>query len=148
MKVWRDANKEHRAAYMKQWKADNAVSQAAYQKDYMSVYQAMPETQMATWVRNLMRNYRMTPHQFNELWEAQGGKCGVCEVDMKPRGREKESACVDHNHTTGVVRGLLCRECNNGIGCLKDCPEVLELAAKYLRAKGHYSKRISQKKVA
>mgnify|MGYP001576209901 CR=1 FL=1 len=39
---------------------------------------------------------------------------------------------IDHNHTTGAVRGLLCTQCNVGVGMLKDSPAVLRAAANYL----------------
>jgi hypothetical protein len=139
MKAWRESNQERIKAYQKEWRAKNAELVKGYQKAYQAGYQRKPGVQHEKWVRNLRRNYQMTPEQFNELWATQNGKCGVCEVLMNPRGRDKDAACVDHNHATGEVRGLLCRGCNHGIGNLKDCPEVLEAAAQYLRSKGHYS---------
>lgn len=51
--------------------------------------------------------------------------CGVVESDRP--------LCVDHDHTTGAMRGLLCNNCNAGIGLLGDCPSRIELAAAYLR---------------
>lgn len=139
MKQWRAANADKIKAYQKNWKAENAVSQAEYQKAYMADYQVKPEIQYKTWERNLRRNYRMTPDDFNKLWKDQDGKCAICQIDMQPRGRKLDAAAVDHNHATGEVRGLLCRACNHGIGCLKDSPDVLKAAAKYLIENGHYS---------
>lgn len=139
MRQWRAANADKIKAYKKNWKAENAVSQAEYQKAYMADYQVKPDVQYKTWERNLRRNYRMTPDDFNKLWKAQDGKCAICQVDMQPRGRKSDAAAVDHNHATGEVRGLLCRSCNHGIGNLKDNPEVLMAAAEYLIERGHYS---------
>lgn len=139
MKRWRAANADKIKVYQKNWKAENAVSQAEYQKAYMAEYQAKPDIQYKTWERNLRRNYRMTPDDFNKLWKDQDGKCAICQVDMQPRGRKPDAAAVDHNHATGEVRGLLCRACNHGIGCLKDNPDVLKAAAEYLIENGHYS---------
>lgn len=139
MKAWREANKDHRAAYLQEWKKANKESQAEYQKKYQADYRKREGVQKAYWEKNLRKNYRLSPEDFNDLWNKQGGKCGVCSVDMSPRGRTSDSVCVDHNHQTGEIRGLLCRACNHGIGNLKDCPDVLEAAAKYLRSKGNYS---------
>jgi len=139
MKQWRAANADKVKAYQKNWKAENAVSQAEYQKAYMADYQMKPDVQYKTWERNLRRNYRMTPDDFNKLWKDQDGKCAICQVDMQPRGRKLDAAAVDHNHATGEVRGLLCRACNHGIGCLKDNPDVLKSASEYLIKNGHYS---------
>jgi hypothetical protein len=140
MKQWRSANAEKVKAYQKNWKAENAVSQAEYQKAYQADYYPKEDNRRKDWERNLRRNYNMSPDDFNKMWKAQDGKCAVCQVEMLPRGRKSDAACVDHNHATGEVRGLLCRACNHGIGNLKDSPEVLTAAAKYLIEKGHYSR--------
>lgn len=136
--AWRKANKDRIKEYNQQWRSENKEHVQQYAKAYGAEYQKRDETQQATWVRNLWRNYRMTPECFNRLWAEQDGKCLVCEVSLEPRGRTSNAACVDHNHDTGEVRGLLCRGCNHGIGCLKDDPKVLEAAARYLRERGHY----------
>lgn len=140
MKEWRVANKDNVRANFQKWKEANKESRDAYMKAYLAKYALTDEAQRATWERNLLRNYRLTPEQFNELWASQHGKCGICRCPMEPRGRTREAVSVDHNHMTGEVRGLLCQGCNRGIGNLKDCPDVLEAAAKYLRGKGNYSK--------
>lgn len=139
MKAWRVANKDKVSSNFKQWKADNKESRVAYMKAYGAEYRAREGSKKTFWERNLRINYRLTPEDFNDLWQKQGGKCGVCSVSMSPRGRTSDAVCVDHNHETGSVRGLLCRGCNHGIGNLKDSPEVLEAAARYLRAQGSYS---------
>jgi hypothetical protein len=55
----------------------------------------------------------------------QKGRCWICSRKMKP-------AVVDHDHQSGIVRGLLCRSCNQGIGLLNDSALVLRKAIKYL----------------
>lgn len=145
MKAWKDAKKEHVTSYQKKWREENADSVKAYNQVYQPAYQSKTENQFATWMRSLRRNYRMTPDQFNALWESQDGKCAICHVAMLPRGRNPNAACVDHNHETKEVRGLLCRACNHGIGNLKDSPEVLRSAMEYLLEKGHYSDHKLQK---
>lgn len=56
------------------------------------------------------------------------GDDAACELC----GHKTTKLLIDHNHTTGVVRGLICRQCNVGIGCFNDSVEVLEKAIQYL----------------
>jgi hypothetical protein len=55
---------------------------------------------------------------------------GRCEICNRPFG-EKEPV-LDHNHATGEARGLLCNLCNQGIGCLRDDPQLIRAALDYL----------------
>lgn len=139
MKAWRAANQDKVKANFLKWKEVNKESRAAYQKQYHAEYKSREGVKKLYWEKNLRNNYQLSPEDFNDLWTKQNGKCGVCSVKLSPRGRSSDSVCVDHNHGSGEVRGLLCRACNHGIGNLKDCPDVLEAAARYLRAKGNYS---------
>lgn len=61
------------------------------------------------------------------MLEAQGGMCAVC---VQPLSISKSH--VDHDHGTGGVRGILCFNCNGGLGQFKDDPERLRRAAQYL----------------
>jgi len=78
----------------------------------------------------LKHSYGITPEEYNERLEDQKGLCKICGTD-KPTGKWKVFA-VDHCHYTGRVRGLLCNECNRGIGLLRDSAELLRKAADYL----------------
>ena len=77
----------------------------------------------------LKYTYGITIDEFNKILKKQEGKCVICRTD-KPNGR---GFCVDHDHKTGKVRGILCHSCNTGIGSLKDSVELLEKAIKYLK---------------
>ena len=69
-----------------------------------------------------------TQQLYDELYEAQHGCCAICSEP-----EEKFSwLCIDHDHTTGRIRGLLCPNCNRGIGLLKDSSELLQKAQHYL----------------
>lgn len=85
---------------------------------------------------NRLARFGITPEQYTQMLEAQGGVCAICcqpERGRAKNGRIKKLA-VDHDHETGAVRGLLCANCNKGIGNLGDDPERLMAAAAYLIA--------------
>lgn len=81
----------------------------------------------------LMGKYGITEDDYQCMLEEQGGKCAICSTDT-PTGKWKVFA-VDHCHLTGNVRGLLCNECNRGMGLLKDNAQLLRNAADYLERK-------------
>lgn len=83
--------------------------------------------------------YGILPDQYEQLVAAQGGFCAICgEVSsVKRRDGRPRQLDLDHDHSTGLVRGLLCVRCNRGIGLLDDDPALLQAAALYLqRAQG------------
>lgn len=78
--------------------------------------------------KQLKLNYGITREEFNILLESQNYKCAICgTTDSGSRDWH-----VDHCHTTGRVRGLLCHHCNTGIGLLKDDPIIIKNALEYL----------------
>jgi len=76
--------------------------------------------------------YGVSPEQYAAMLEAQGGQCAICDSDQWPG--KGNSPHVDHEHATGKVRGLLCTNCNNGLGNFGDDPARLRAAADYLEA--------------
>ena len=75
---------------------------------------------------NRLRRYGISSDFFGDLWQEQNGCCAICGT------RLKDKFYIDHNHKTGQIRGLLCSSCNVGIGLLKDSPDMLSKAIKYL----------------
>jgi hypothetical protein len=73
------------------------------------------------------REYDITLEEYEALLEKQNGVCGICK---KP---QSTFLCVDHDHTTGEVRGLLCTPCNRGLGLLGDTLNSIENAYDYLK---------------
>jgi len=69
----------------------------------------------------------VTPEQYADMLEAQGGVCALCGGTDPDR-----RLAVDHCHETGAVRGLLCFACNTGIGKLGDTAEALYRAWQYV----------------
>lgn len=77
----------------------------------------------------LKRKYGISLAQRNEMFDAQGKKCKICRCDTPPGRR---GWMVDHCHSTGRVRGILCQHCNTALGSVKDSVLVLEQCIKYL----------------
>ncbi len=78
--------------------------------------------------------YGLEPDEFEALLARQGGVCAVCHRPP-PKSKHSWNLSVDHDHKTGEIRGLLCFNCNAGIGQFKDEPERLRAAARYLEAR-------------
>jgi hypothetical protein len=75
---------------------------------------------------NLRRLYRINSCEYDALVESQGGLCLICgEIP-------NTQLCVDHDHATGKIRGLLCYKCNLLLGLVKDNVELLHKAVEYL----------------
>lgn len=75
-----------------------------------------------------LRKRGLSPEWYDTQLFAQGGVCAICGEPPPANGR----LCIDHNHTTGAVRGLLCNACNTGIGCLRENPKIFQAALQYL----------------
>lgn len=78
---------------------------------------------------DVTRKYGITAVEYAELLFIQGGVCAICK--FPPSGKMKV-LCVDHDHNTGAVRGLLCNGCNVGLGRFKDSISLLSEAVDYL----------------
>lgn len=76
----------------------------------------------------LKRLYGITLETYDEMLAEQSGACAICGGTCAT-GR---ALAVDHNHTTGAVRALLCGACNKALGLLRDSPSLLRAAADYL----------------
>lgn len=119
--VWKRAMTERASG------EDEATYTARRQRVYRSV---MPERSAAY---DLKRHYGLTAKEYEALLESHGGKCAICgEAESQViRGKTLRLA-VDHCHAKGHVRGLLCANCNSGLGRFKDDPAALRRAAAYL----------------
>ena len=77
-----------------------------------------------------LRKYGLTVEHFESMVAAQGGRCAICGTATLGGGRRYLD--IDHNHANGKIRGLLCNNCNIGLGCFKDSPDALRRAAEYV----------------
>ena len=76
---------------------------------------------------SLKRYSADAPARYKELYKLQGGRCAIC-------GAPGEVLNLDHCHVTGTLRGLLCNQCNNGLGCFEDKNELMQRAVEYLNS--------------
>lgn len=110
------ATSEKGVAYRKQWRAQPHVRE----RDCV-----------ASIKDGKKRRYGLEWDEFQALLERAENKCEVCLKLFMPRDR-RNAACVDHDHATGEVRGLLCHSCNRAMGLLKDDPAILRAMLEYL----------------
>jgi hypothetical protein len=87
----------------------------------------------------LKKKFGLTLEAYNSLFVAQHGRCALCETHQSEL---KKSLAVDHDHDTGAIRGLLCHNCNVGLGNLKDSAELLIKAAEYVSTRAFGSLKV------
>jgi hypothetical protein len=76
----------------------------------------------------IKHEYGLSWEEYLGILQSQAYACAVCGKDLT-----EVTGCVDHDHATGAVRGILCGPCNTGLGHFYDDPQRLENAAAYLR---------------
>jgi len=113
VKKWNEKNKAKRKLYMSQYCEENWEILRIKWKE-----------------KNLQKLYNFSYEEYTKLLVEQDNKCAICQYESKPT--DKFTLCVDHDHETGKVRGLLCNNCNRSLGLLKDNIIVLNNAIKYL----------------
>jgi len=86
--------------------------------------------------RHLQQKYGITLKEYKKLFKKQSGQCAICgTIDPKSTGKYNTFS-IDHDHKTGKIRGLLCSNCNCGLGFFDDNPRTLIAAANYLMQNG------------
>ena len=85
---------------------------------------------------NRCRDHGLTPSQFRKLLIAQDYKCGICDKELTPTGRDTH---IDHCHASDRIRGVLCFKCNTLLGNAKDSIRILRAAISYLKKAGTLS---------
>lgn len=76
------------------------------------------------------KEFGITKEQYNTLLDEQKGVCAICGLPQL--ATIEKQLCIDHNHATGEIRGLLCEKCNWGIGLLNDDIRIMQNAIKYI----------------
>lgn len=99
--------------YQKEWRKKNPRKAAKYNR-----------------MGHLRRTYGLSLEDYDEMLAKQDNRCAICGSENP--GDNTKHFHVDHRHSTGEVRGLLCGICNRGMGCFEDDIERLHAAIEYL----------------
>ncbi len=105
---------------------DRAAYMRAYRKGNPEVFKNL----------ELKKHFGITLEEYNRMKEAQRDSCAICgkpETTFDSKQQKTRELSVDHCHTTGKIRGLLCAHCNHAIGKFKDNVELLQKAIDYLK---------------
>ena len=113
-KAWYAENREQKRAWARKHRAENLETYRARER--------------ARWSPRRSLYGRLHPHglsvaDYEAMLDAQDNRCGICRVSFT-----ETKAAIDHHHASGVVRGLLCGNCNVGIGHLREDPALFRAA--------------------
>ena len=133
MKRLRTMHHEQYLKYGKQWyeKHKDQINTARKERRKTDATFRMQERE-----RKLVRKFSITWQQYEDMFKRQGGKCAICQRPERTINRRGEIflLAVDHDHETNEIRGLLCNNCNRGIGLLETQQNLLSALA-YLQTK-------------
>jgi hypothetical protein len=118
---WRENHPDRHKASVARWREKNAERYLAYAREYQRQHRIRSRD------KRFQDKYGITLDDYERLYEQQKGRCAVCGDPSLDR-----LLAVDHDHVTGRVRGLLCANCNLGIGNFKDDVSRLTQAICYL----------------
>ncbi len=131
--LWRKYHKSPQGKEKsREWIESNQEKIAEYRRLYRED-DVKRERSKAYHRARLLKEFGMTVDDYMALYEKQNGQCAICGSESASNGIRK-NFCVDHDHETGKVRGLLCHNCNVSVGLMKDTPSLLRKAAEYLES--------------
>jgi hypothetical protein len=130
-KKYRSEHLEERRAVERARRTDTDRERARnyyheHRKEYKAYITAHPEVHRRSALKTF---YKLTMEEYDKMLIEQDGKCAICET---PQEELKKPLVVDHDHNTGAVRGLLCPNCNHGLGRFKDSLDTVRKAVLYL----------------
>lgn len=134
---YREKNPEKLKAIKAAWRRNNPEKVKKHRANYYEKHKEKVRAYASSWVKKnprkllraqLRRQYGLPLEEYDSMVLSQEGRCKICNSQMT-RLREP---CVDHDHVTGKVRGLLCLNCNVAIGLFLEDGHILLRAMAYL----------------
>ncbi len=129
VKEWKDKNKER---LKEQQSIDYKNNPEKYRK-WSKQYKDLNREKIST--LEICRVRQISVKDYEAMVKHQNGKCAICKLEetrMARNGNKTTRLCLDHDHDTGKIRGLLCHDCNSALGKFKDSIETLIFATIYL----------------
>lgn len=120
----RPGNREKAIARVKKWQDEHPEQYRKQQDDWRDSGAKSRSNRKS----HLKNTFGLTPEEYDQKLRRQGGVCLICQ---RPPA-EGKMLDVDHDHATGRVRGLLCRNCNQGLGKFFESPFLMAAAVGYL----------------
>lgn len=128
---WRKKNPEKSRAISQRANAKRRAEKPDVIKGYQAAYREKNREQLSAKERE--RTFGLTLAEYSAMVAAQDNKCAICDCgETQTRNGKVKALAVDHNHETGEIRGLLCADCNQAIGKMKENRGILLAAIKYL----------------
>lgn len=126
-------NREHILEMRRlRYHSDPDKKQAIANAEYMKKSRANPERRKQMMGGHIKRKYGLSLEQYDKMLEQQQNKCAICEIQFPESFQEWNRPCVDHNHQTNKVRGILCRKCNISLHYIENF-KFWKSARKYLQ---------------
>lgn len=136
---WKKRNAEKLKAYQKLWRAENAekvrrdkaqwdIDNREHRKEYAKQYKTKRPDYFVR--KHLDYSYGITLEEYETMRESQRGRCAVCGKHEEETQRKR--LFVDHSHSSGKIRGLLCQQCNTALGMVNEDTDILFALASYL----------------
>lgn len=126
-------HKDEAIARAADWRQKNAVRV----KEYLKRWREQNRDKVRAQARrsHLKQSYGLSLEDYNAMLTVQGERCAICNAPLEVGNLYKTN--VDHDHTTGRPRAILCRKCNSFVGYLETSdPEVVKSAIMYIRGGG------------
>ncbi|HEX8036368.1 MAG TPA: endonuclease VII domain-containing protein [Ktedonobacterales bacterium] len=133
-KRWREEHAEEAKEQFRLWSETNYTKHLARNKRWQATNRDKMHASM------LMSRYKLTPLEYQRMYDAQRGRCVICG--------DADKLVVDHKHDdTKKVRALLCTRCNTGLGLFRENVDILLAAIGYLSLDGMYDKTLHRVEV-
>lgn len=120
---YRANNREKYAELSRRWRESNREQIRKHGRKF-----ARRNSEKRRW-RKLKERYGIGLEEYQRIFEAQGGKCAICQTNLTPGFGTQ----IDHCHQSKKVRGILCKYCNTGLAQFRDDVTKLERAILYLK---------------
>lgn len=123
MREYMKKNRDKKLAYSKKYWIKNRLKELAKRKiQYASSPELRAESSKRSREWRLKNLFGITVEQYEKILTSQNGKCAICKDHNRwyIEGRKHYNLAIDHSHSTGLIRGLLCNRCNLCLGWFED----------------------------